>query len=139
MSQTILTSIYNKLVGASTLTAIVSTRIFQLEAPQATILPLLVFGVSEDSTEVFFASSVSTKNQSNLFFTAYFAPNSSVVTAMTLEEAIFDLFNKATVASSDGTKYADMQTICISRGSPTINTDSILVDMQYKIFSTKLT
>lgn len=139
MSQTILTSVYNKLAAATTLSAIVSTRIFQLEAPQATILPLLVFGVSDDSTEVFFANSVSTKNESSLFFTAYFAPNSSVVTAMTLEEAIFDLFNKATVTSSDGVKYADMQTVCMSRGSPTINTDSILINMQYKIFSTKLT
>ena len=71
-------------------------------------------------------------------FTFYFKPDSSVVTAMAAEAALFLLLHKASMTPSD-VSYSTIESICTSRGVPTINVDSIVIDTTYRIFATKQT
>ena len=106
MSQIILTTLYNKLIAvqtAGTVYALVGGRIYQLEAPQATVMPLLVYSISDESTQTFMASATESMHQCDVAFTFYFKPDSTVVTAMAAEAALFLLLQKASLTVSSGT------------------------------------
>ena len=139
MSQVILTTIYNKLiadVSGGTVYALVSGKIYQLEGPQGAVMPLLVYAISNEDTTTFMSSATQSMHTLDCAFTFYFKPDSSVVTAMAAEAALFLLLHKASMSPSSNT-YSTIESICVSRGVPTINVDSIVIDTTYRIFATK--
>ena len=139
MSQVILTTIYNKLTAittAGTVYALVSGKIYQLEGPQGTEMPLLVYAISNEDTTTFMSSATQSMHTLDCFFTFYFKPDSSVVTAMNAEAALFLLMQKAIMTPSS-VSYSSVESICTSRGVPKINVDSITIDTTYRIFATK--
>ena len=139
MSQVILTTIYNKLiadVSGGTVYALVSGKIYQLEGPQGAVMPLLVYAISNEDTTTFMTSATQSMHTLDCVFTFYFKPDSSVVTAMAAEAALFLLLQKASMTPSSGT-YSTVESVCISRGVPTINVDSITIETTYRIFATK--
>ena len=139
MSQVILTTIYNKLIAdvtAGTVYALVSGKIYQLEGPQGAVMPLLVYAISNEDTTTFMTSATQSMHTLDCVFTFYFKPDSSVVTAMAAEAALFLLLQKASMTPSSGT-YSTVESVCISRGVPTINVDSITIETTYRIFATK--
>lgn len=139
MSQIILTTLYNKLVAvttAGTVYELVGGKIFQLQAPQATVMPLLVYSISNEDTTTFMSSATQSMHQCDVSFTFYFKPESTVVTAMAAEAALFLLLQKASLTPSSLT-YSSVEMICTSRGVPTINVDSIVIDTTYRLFATK--
>ena len=139
MSQVILTTIYNKLiadVSGGTVYALVSGKIYQLEGPQGSVMPLLVYAISNEDTTTFMSAATQSMHTLDCAFTFYFKPDSSVVTAMAAEAALFLLLHKASMSPSSNT-YSTIESICVSRGVPTINVDSIVIDTTYRIFATK--
>jgi hypothetical protein len=141
MSQVILTTIYNKLVAdvsGGTVYALVAGKIYQLEGPQGAVMPLLVYAISNEDTTTFMSAATESMHTLDCAFTFYFKPDSSVVTAMAAEAALFLLLQKASMTPSD-VSYSTIESICTSRGVPTINVDSIVVDTTYRIFATKQT
>ena len=141
MSQVILTTIYNKLVAdvsGGTVYALVAGKIYQLEGPQGAVMPLLVYAISNEDTTTFMSSATESMHTLDCAFTFYFKPDSSVVTAMAAEAALFLLLQKASMTPSSNT-YSTIESICTSRGVPTINVDSIVIDTTYRIFATKQT
>ena len=139
MSQVILTTIYNKLVAdvsGGTVYALVAGKIYQLEGPQGAVMPLLVYAISNEDTTTFMSSATESMHTLDCAFTFYFKPDSSVVTAMAAEAALFLLMHKASMTPSSNT-YSTIESICVSRGVPTINVDSIVIDTTYRIFATK--
>jgi len=141
MSQVILTTIYNKLVADHTIGSVwlaVGGRIYQLEGPQGSVMPLLVYAISNEDTTTFMSSATQSMHTLDCAFTFYFKPDSSVVTAMAAEAALFLLLHKASMTPSDAS-YSTIESICTSRGVPTINVDSIVIDTTYRIFATKQT
>lgn len=141
MSQVILTTLYTKLTAVQTggtVYALVFGKIYQLQGPQSTAMPLLVYSISNEDTQTFMASATESMHTMDCAFTFYFKPDSSVVNAMAAEAALFLLLHKASMTPSSGT-YSTVESICISRGVPTINVDSIVVDSTYRIFATKQT
>ena len=139
MSQVILTTIFNKLTAvqtAGTVYALVSGKIYQLEGPQGDAMPLLVYAISNEDTTTFMTSATQSMHTIDCAFTFYCKPNSSVVTAMAAEAALFLLMHKASMTPSSAS-YSTIESICTSRGVPTINVDSIIIDTTYKIFATK--
>ena len=139
MSQVILTTIYNKLVAdvsGGTVYALVAGKIYQLEGPQGAVMPLLVYAISNEDTTTFMSSATESMHTLDCAFTFYFKPDSSVVTAMAAEAALFLLMHKASMTPSSDT-YSTIESICTSRGVPTINVDSIVIDTTYRIFATK--
>ena len=139
MSQVILTTIYNKLiadVSGGTVYALVSGKIYQLEGPQGSVMPLLVYAISNEDTTTFMSAATQSMHTLDCAFTFYFKPDSSVVTAMAAEAALFLLLHKASMTPSSNT-YSTIESICVSRGVPTINVDSIVIDTTYRIFATK--
>ena len=141
MSQVILTTIYNKLVAdvsGGTVYALVAGKIYQLEGPQGAVMPLLVYAISNEDTTTFMSSATESMHTLDCAFTFYFKPDSSVVTAMAAEAALFLLLHKTSMSPSSGT-YSTIESICTSRGVPTINVDSIVIDTTYRIFATKQT
>ncbi len=141
MSQVILTTIYNKLVAVQTVGSLylsVGGRIYQLEGPQGSIMPLLVYAISNEDTTTFMSSATQSMHTLDCAFTFYFKPDSSVVTAMAAEAALFLLLQKASMTPSSAS-YSTVESICLSRGVPTINVDSIVIDTTYRIFATKQT
>ena len=139
MSQVILTTIYNKLVAdvsGGTVYALVAGKIYQLEGPQGAVMPLLVYAISNEDTTTFMSSATQSMHTLDCAFTFYFKPDSSVVTAMAAEAALFLLLQKASMSPSSDT-YSTIESICVSRGVPTINVDSIVIDTTYRIFATK--
>ncbi len=139
MSQVILTTIYNKLVAVQTVGSLylsVGGRIYQLEGPQGSIMPLLVYAISNEDTTTLMSSATQSMHTLDCAFTFYFKPDSSVVTAMAAEAALFLLLHKASMTPSDAS-YSTVESICTSRGVPTINVDSIVIDTTYRIFATK--
>ena len=139
MSQVILTTIYNKLVAdvsGGTVYALVAGKIYQLEGPQGAVMPLLVYAISNEDTTTFMSSATQSMHTLDCAFTFYFKPDSSVVTAMAAEAALFLLLQKASMTPSSNT-YSTIESICVSRGVPTINVDSIVIDTTYRIFATK--
>ena len=141
MSQVILTTIYNKLiadVSGGTVYALVSGKIYQLEGPQGAVMPLLVYAISNEDTTTFMTSATQSMHTLDCVFTFYFKPDSSVVTAMAAEAALFLLLQKASMTPSSGT-YSTVESVCISRGVPTINVDSFTIETTYRIFATKQT
>ena len=139
MSQVILTTIYNKLVAdvsGGTVYALVAGKIYQLEGPQGAVMPLLVYAISNEDTTTFMSSATESMHTLDCAFTFYFKPDSSVVTAMAAEAALFLLLQKASMTPSSNT-YSTIESICVSRGVPTINVDSIVIDTTYRIFATK--
>ena len=141
MSQVILTTIYNKLVAdvsGGTVYALVAGKIYQLEGPQGAVMPLLVYAISNEDTTTFMSSATESMHTLDCAFTFYFKPDSSVVTAMAAEAALFLLMHKASMTPSSNT-YSTIESICVSRGVPTINVDSIVIDTTYRIFATKQT
>ena len=141
MSQVILTTIYNKLVAvttAGTVYALVAGKIYQLEGPQGAVMPLLVYAISNEDTTTFMSSATQSMHTLDCAFTFYFKPDSSVVTAMAAEAALFLLLHKASMTPSS-VSYSTIESICTSRGVPTINVDSIVIDTTYRIFATKIT
>ena len=139
MSQVILTTIYNKLVAdvsGGTVYALVAGKIYQLEGPQGAVMPLLVYAISNEDTTTFMSSATQSMHTLDCAFTFYFKPDSSVVTAMAAEAALFLLLHKASMSPSSDT-YSTIESICVSRGVPTINVDSIVIDTTYRIFATK--
>jgi hypothetical protein len=140
MSQVILTTIYNKLTAVPTPTvySLVGGKIYQLEGPQGTIMPLLVYAISNEDTTTFMSSAAQSMHTLDCAFTFYFPADSSVVTAMAAEAALFLLLHKASMTPSSAS-YSTIESICTSRGVPTINVDSIVIDTTYRIFATKIT
>ena len=141
MSQVILTTIYNKLVAdvsGGTVYALVAGKIYQLEGPQGAVMPLLVYAISNEDTTTFMSSATQSMHTLDCAFTFYFKPDSSVVTAMAAEAALFLLLQKASMTPSSAS-YSTVESICTSRGVPTINVDSIVIDTTYRIFATKIT
>ena len=139
MSQVILTTIYNKLLSVQTVGSLylsVGGRIYQLEGPQGSAMPLLVYAISNEDTTTFMTSATQSMHTLDCAFTFYFKPDSSVVTAMAAEAALFLLLHKASMSPSSGT-YSTIESICTSRGVPTINVDSIVIDTTYRIFATQ--
>ena len=139
MSQVILTTIYNKLVAdvsGGTVYALVAGKIYQLEGPQGAVMPLLVYAISNEDTTTFMSAATQSMHTLDCAFTFYFKPDSSVVTAMAAEAALFLLLHKASMSPSSDT-YSTIESICTSRGVPTINVDSIVIDTTYRIFATK--
>jgi len=139
MSQVILTTIYNKLLSVQTVGSLylsVGGRIYQLEGPQGSTMPLLVYAISNEDTTTFMSSATESMHTLDCAFTFYFKPDSSVVTAMAAEAALFLLMHKASMTPSD-VSYSTVESICTSRGVPTINVDSIVIDTTYRIFATK--
>ena len=139
MSQVILTTIYNKLVAVQTLGSLylsVGGRIYQLEGPQGSAMPLLVYAISNEDTTTFMSSATQSMHTLDCAFTFYFKPDSSVVTAMAAEALLFSLLHKASMIPSSAS-YSTIESICTSRGVPTINVDSIVIDTTYRIFATK--
>ena len=139
MSQVILTTIYNKLVAvqtAGTVYNLVGGKIYQLEGPQGAVMPLLVYAISNTTT--FMSAATQSMHTLDCAFTFYFKPDSSVVTAMAAEAALFLLLHKASMTPSSAS-YSTIESICVSRGVPTINVDSIVIDTTYRIFATKIT
>ena len=141
MSQVILTTIYNQLLSVQTVGSLylsVGGRIYQLEGPQGSIMPLLVYAISNEDTTTFMTSATQSMHTLDCVFTFYFKPDSSVVTAMAAEALLFSLLHKASMTPSD-VSYSTIESICTSRGVPTINVDSIVIDTTYRIFATKQT
>ena len=141
MSQVILTTIYNKLVAVQTVGSLylsVGGRIYQLEGPQGSAMPLLVYAISNEDTTTFMSSATESMHTLDCAFTFYFKPDSSVVTAMAAEALLFSLLHKASMTPSSAS-YSTIESICVSRGVPTINVDSIVIDTTYRIFATKIT
>ena len=141
MSQVILTTIYNKLVAVQTVGSLylsVGGRIYQLEGPQGSAMPLLVYAISNEDTTTFMSSATESMHTLDCAFTFYFKPDSSVVTAMAAEALLFSLLHKASMTPSSAS-YSTIESICTSRGVPTINVDSIVIDTTYRIFATKIT
>jgi hypothetical protein len=139
MSQVILTTIYNKLTAVQTVGSLflaVGGRIYQLEGPQGSGMPLLVYAISNEDTTTFMSSATQSMHTLDCAFTFYFKPDSSVVTAMAAEALLFSLLHKASMTPSD-VSYSTIESICVSRGVPTINVDSIVIDTTYRIFATK--
>ena len=139
MSQVILTTIYNKLVAvqtAGTVYNLVGGKIYQLEGPQGDVMPLLVYAISNEDTTTFMSAATQSMHTLDCAFTFYFPTGSSVVTAMAAEAALFLLLHKASMTPSSNT-YSTIESICVSRGVPTINVDSIVIDTTYRIFATK--
>ena len=139
MSQVILTTIYNKLVAVQTVGSLylsVGGRIYQLEGPQGSAMPLLVYAISNEDTTTFMSSATESMHTLDCAFTFYFKPDSSVVTAMAAEALLFSLLHKASMTPSSAS-YSTIESICVSRGVPTINVDSIVIDTTYRIFATK--
>jgi len=139
MSQVILTTIYNKLLSVQTVGSLylsVGGRIYQLEGPQGSAMPLLVYAISNEDTTTFMTSATQSMHTLDCAFTFYFKPDSSVVTAMAAEALLFTLLHKASMTPSDAS-YSTIESICTSRGVPTINVDSIVIDTTYRIFATK--
>ncbi len=139
MSQIILTSLYNHLVAvqtAGTIYDLVGGRIFQMEASQATARPLLVFTLESEETQTYMSSAATTMHTCDVSFTFFFAPTSSVATAMVAEAALFLLLHKASITPSDAS-YASITTLCTSRGVPTIADDSIVVESRYRLVASK--
>ena len=139
MSQVILTTIYNKLVAdvsGGTVYALVAGKIYQLEGPQGAVMPLLVYAISNEDTTTFMSSATESMHTLDCAFTFYFKPDSSVVTAMAAEAALFLLLQKASMTPSSAS-YSTIESLCVSRGVPTINVDSIVIDTTYRIFATK--
>ncbi|CAB4184716.1 hypothetical protein UFOVP1116_27 [uncultured Caudovirales phage] len=140
MSQVILTTIYNKLtadnISPSSVYALVEGKIYQLEGPQGATMPLLVYAISNEDTTTFMSSATQSMHTLDCEFTFYFKPDSSVANAMAAEAALFLLLQKANMTPSSGT-YSSVESICVSRGVPTINVDSITIDTTYRIFATK--
>lgn len=141
MSAVVLTTLYNKLIAvqtAGTVYELVAGKIYQLEAPQSTAMPLLVYAMSNEDTQTFMVSATSSMHTCDVAFTIYCTPESSVVDALAIESALFLLLHKASMTPSDAS-YSTIASICMSRGVPTINTDSIVIDTMYRIFATKQT
>ena len=141
MSQVILTTIYNTLVAVQTVGSLylsVGGRIYQLEGPQGSAMPLLVYAISNEDTTTFMSSATESMHTLDCAFTFYFKPDSSVVTAMAAEALLFSLLHKASMTPSSAS-YSTIESICTSRGVPTINVDSIVIDTTYRIFATKQT
>ena len=141
MSQVILTTIYNKLIAVQTVGSLflaVGGRIYQLEGPQGSAMPLLVYAISNEDTTTFMSAATESMHTLDCAFTFYFKPDSSVVTAMAAEALLFSLLHKASMTPSD-VSYSTIESICTSRGVPTINVDSIVIDTTYRIFATKQT
>ncbi len=139
MSQVILTSLYSHLTAAQTagtVYALVGGRIFQMEAAQATARPLLVFSIDSEETQAYMSSAAVTMHMCDVSFTFFFAPTSSVATAMVAEDALFLLLHKASITPSDAS-YASITTLCTSRGVPTIDEDSIVVESRYRLVASK--
>lgn len=139
MSQVILTTIYNKLTAvqtAGTVYALVSGKIYQIEGPQGDVMPMLVYAISNEDTTTFMSSAAQSMHTLDCAFTIYFKPDTSVVDAMAAEAALFLLMHKASMTPS-AASYSTIESICISRGVPTINVDSIVIDTTYRIFATK--
>lgn len=141
MSQIILTSLYNKLIAvqtAGTVYALVGGRIFQLEANQGTVMPLLTFAIQSERTETFMESATASKHVLEIAFSFWFKPDSSIVTAMAAEAALFLLLQKTSVTPSDAA-YSTIEMVCISRGTPMMTEDAIEVTTNYRLFATKQT
>jgi len=141
MSQVILTTIYNKLTAvqtAGTVYALVAGKIYQLEGPQGSIMPLLVYAISNEDTTTFMSAATQSMHTLDCAFTFYFAADSSVAIALAAEAALFLLLHKASMTPSSAS-YSTVESICLSRGVPTINVDSIVIDTTYRIFATKQT
>ena len=139
MSQIILTSLFNKLTAvqtAGTVYALVNGQVFQIEAPQATEMPLVVFAMTNESTTAFMSSATASMHQSDVEFAIYSKASTSVVNAMAIEAALFLLLHKASITPSDAS-YSTIELICNSRGVPTITVDSVRIDTTYRIFATK--
>jgi len=141
MSQIVLTSLYNKLVGttgAGSVHALVGGRIYQLEAPQNVALPCLVFEVSGNDVEQYFNTAAKVRQELLATFTFFFAANAAaaVATAMTAEAALFLLLHRTGLAPSDAS-YTAMDTIGLTRGVPDIGTDFISVTSTFRIIAIK--
>jgi hypothetical protein len=99
-------------------------------------MPLLVYAISNEDTTTFMSAATQSMHTLDCAFTFYFKPDSSVVTAMAAEAALFLLLHKASMTPSSAS-YSTVESICTSRGVPTINVDSIVIDTTYRIFATK--
>jgi hypothetical protein len=141
MSQIVLTSLYNKLTasqGAGSVYALVSGRIFQIEAPQDVALPCLVFEVAGNDVEQYFNTTAKIRQELLATFTFFFPANAaaSVSTAMTAEAALFLLLHRTGLTPSDAS-YTAMDTIGLTRGVPDIGKDFITVTSTFRIIAIK--
>ena len=99
-------------------------------------MPLLVYAISNEDTTTFMSSAAQSMHTLDCAFTFYFPADSSVAIAMAAEAALFLLLHKASMTPSD-VSYSTIESLCVSRGVPTINVDSIVIDTTYRIFATK--
>ena len=144
--QSVLTAIYEKVNPATgEITGfkfgfgggpITRGRIFQNEASQDTVLPLCVFTVASEETTAYLGQTAASIHELVVNFTMYFRMIDGIEVGMVRENTLFDLLHMQAITSAD--KDIDsIKSVCTSRGTPTIEVDSVSISCSYRVLVSK--
>lgn len=143
--QSILTAIYEKINASAGSGSFKSGfggglstrgRIFPNQASQDTVLPLCVFDIASEETAAYFGQTAASTHELAVNFTMYFRKIDGIETGMVSENQLFDLLHMREISSTD-TDIDSIKSVCTSRGTPTIEVDSVSISCSYRVLVSK--
>lgn len=136
MSVYLMRAIYGRLTadtggGTNPVRTAVSDRIYALEAPASSTLPLIVYSLDTPDTERFFSGVVRT---TATFTVTVFGKTQAGADALAdIDRKVFDLLDQVEVAVTDHDRGYIRG---VSRGAPTIEGEYLRLDSTFQIVAT---
>jgi len=143
--QSVLTAIYEKINPSAGSSGFKSSfgggintrgRIFQNQASQDTVLPLCIYDIANEETTAYLGQTAASIHELTVNFTMYFRKVDGIQTGMVSENQLFDLLHMQAISSSD-TDIDSIKSVCTSRGTPTIEVDSVSISCSYRVLVSK--